>query len=291
MVMKHIENFLNYLSLEKGYSPNTIESYGRDLKAFSDFIKKEEKDLTKEDVLSYLRALQKKGISQRSSSRALSAFKTFFKYLILEGIIKVNPLSGIKGMRQTKSLPTFLTMEEVEELLSLPDISNPIGKRDKAILEMMYATGLRASEIVELRIEDLELDEGFIYVMGKGGKRRMVPTGEIAQKYLRVYLNVREEFLEGKESPFVFLNYKGEPLTRQGLWKIIKNYGKKIGIADKLTPHTLRHSFATHLLERGADLRSIQIMLGHSRISTTQIYTHIAAERLKRIWEKYHPRA
>lgn len=289
--MKHIENFLNHLSLEKGYSLNTIESYGRDLKAFSHFIKKEEKDLTKEDILSYLRALQKKGISQRSSSRALSAFKTFFKYLVLEGIIKFNPLSGIKGMRQTKSLPTFLTMEEVEELLSLPEISNPIGKRDKAILELMYATGLRASEIVELRIEDLELDEGFIYVMGKGGKRRMVPTGEIALKYLRIYLNLREEFFKGKESPFVFLNYKGEPLTRQGLWKIIKNYGKKIGIADKLTPHTLRHSFATHLLERGADLRSIQIMLGHSRISTTQIYTHIAAERLKRIWEKYHPRA
>ncbi len=155
----------------------------------------------------------------------------------------------------------------------------------------MYATGLRVSELVELKMEDLELDEGFIYVMGKGGKRRMVPTGEIALKYLLIYLNLREEFFGGKGNPFVFLNYKGELLTRQGLWKIIKGYGKKIGIADKLTPHTLRHSFATHLLERGADLRSIQIMLGHSRISTTQIYTHIAAERLKRIWERFHPRA
>lgn len=289
--MKHIENFLNYLTLEKGYSQNTVESYGRDLKGLFNFVRKDWKDVTKEDILSYLREIQRKGISQRSSSRALSAFKTFFKYLILEGIIEVNPLSGIKGMRQTKSLPTYLTMEEVEELLSLPDISNPIGKRDKAILELMYATGLRASEIVELRIEDLELDEGFIYVMGKGGKRRMVPTGEVALKYLRIYLNERDEFLGGKESPYVFLNYKGEPLTRQGLWKIIKSYGKRIGIAEKLTPHTLRHSFATHLLERGADLRSIQIMLGHSRISTTQIYTHIASERLKRIWEKYHPRA
>lgn len=289
--MKHIENFLNYLTLEKGYSQNTIESYGRDLKGLFNFVRKDWKDVTKEDILSYLREIQRKGISQRSSSRALSAFKTFFKYLILEGIIEVNPLSGIKGMRQTKSLPTYLTMEEVEELLSLPDISNPIGKRDKAILELMYATGLRASEIVELKIEDLELDEGFIYVMGKGGKRRMVPTGEVALKYLRIYLNERDEFLGGKVSPYVFLNYKGEPLTRQGLWKIIKSYGKRIGIAEKLTPHTLRHSFATHLLERGADLRSIQIMLGHSRISTTQIYTHIASERLKRIWEKYHPRA
>lgn len=289
--MKHIENFLNYLTLEKGYSQNTVESYGRDLKGLFNFVRKDWKDVTKEDILSYLREIQRKGISQRSSSRALSAFKTFFKYLILEGIIEVNPLSGIKGMRQTKSLPTYLTMEEVEELLSLPDISNPIGKRDKAILELMYATGLRASEIVELRIEDLELDEGFIYVMGKGGKRRMVPTGEVALKYLRIYLKERDEFLGRKESPYVFLNYKGEPLTRQGLWKIIKSYGKRIGIAEKLTPHTLRHSFATHLLERGADLRSIQIMLGHSRISTTQIYTHIASERLKRIWEKYHPRA
>ncbi len=289
--MKHIESFLSYLTIEKGYSHNTIEAYGRDLKGFFNFIKKDWNDVTKEDVLLYLRELKKRGISQRSSSRALSAFKTFFKYLILEGVIKINPLSGIKGMRQTKSLPTYLTIEEVEELLSLPDLSNSTGKRDKAILEIMYATGLRASEMVELRMEDIELDEGFIYVMGKGGKRRMVPTGEIALKYLRIYLDVREEFLSGKGSDYIFLNYKGEPLTRQGLWKIIKNYGKKIGIAYKLTPHTLRHSFATHLLERGADLRSIQIMLGHSRISTTQIYTHIAAERLKRIWEKYHPRA
>jgi integrase/recombinase XerD len=289
--MKHIEDFLNYLTLEKGYSSNTIEAYGRDLKDFFNFLKKDWRDVTKEDVLLYLRELQKKGFSQRSSSRVLSTFRTFFKYLILEGVIKVNPLSGIKGIRQTKSLPAYLTMEEVEELLSLPELSNPIGKRDKAILELMYATGLRVSELVELKMGDLELDEGFIYVMGKGGKRRMVPIGEIALKYLSIYLNVREEFFEGKGNPFIFLNYKGEPLTRQGLWKIIKGYGKKIGIADKLTPHTLRHSFATHLLERGADLRSIQIMLGHSRISTTQIYTHIAAERLRRVWEKFHPRA
>lgn len=289
--MKHIEDFLNYLTLEKGYSPNTIEAYGRDLKYFLNFLKKDWKDVKKEDVLLYLRELQRKGFSQRSSSRVLSSLRTFFKYLILEGVIKVNPLSGTKGIRQAKSLPTYLTMEEIEKLLSLPELSSPTGKRDKAILELMYATGLRVSEVVELKMEELELDEGFIYVMGKGGKRRMVPTGEIALKYLSIYLNVREEYFEGKGSPFVFLNYKGEPLTRQGLWKIIKGYGRKIGIGDKLTPHTLRHSFATHLLERGADLRSIQIMLGHSRISTTQIYTHIATERLKRIWEKFHPRA
>jgi len=289
--MKHIENFLNYLALEKGYSSNTIDSYRRDLKGFFNFIKKDWKDLKKEDVLSYLRELMKKGISQRSSSRFLSALKTFFKYLILEGEIKSNPISGIKGMRQVKSLPSYLTMDEVDELLSLPDLSTPIGKRDKAILELMYATGLRASEIVDLKIEDLEIDGGFIYVTGKGGKRRIVPIGEVALKYLRIYLSVREELLSSNDSPILFLNYKGEPLTRQGLWKIVKGYGKKIGIADKLTPHTLRHSFATHLLERGADLRSIQIMLGHSRISTTQVYTHIASERLKKIWEKYHPRA
>lgn len=289
--MKHIEDFLNYLTLEKGYSQNTIEAYGRDLKYFLNFLKKDWKDVKKEDVLLYLRELQRKGFSQRSSSRVLSSLRTFFKYLILEGVIKVNPLSGIKGIRQAKSLPTYLTMEEIEKLLSLPELSSPTGKRDKAILELMYATGLRVSEVVELKMEELELDEGFIYVMGKGGKRRMVPTGEIALKYLSIYLNVREEYFEGKGSPFVFLNYKGEPLTRQGLWKIIKGYGRKIGIGDKLTPHTLRHSFATHLLERGADLRSIQIMLGHSRISTTQIYTHIATERLKRIWERFHPRA
>lgn len=289
--MKHIEDFLNYLTLERGYSPNTIEAYRRDLKDFLNFLKKDWRDVEKEDVLLYMRKLQKKGFSQRSSSRVLSSLRTFFKYLILESVIKVNPLSGIKGIRQTKSLPTYLTMEEVEQLISLPELSNPTGKRDKAILELIYATGLRVSELVELKMEDLELDEGFIYVTGKGGKRRMVPTGEIALKYLSIYLNVREEYFEGKGNPFVFLNYKGEPLTRQGLWKIIKGYGKKIGIADKLSPHTLRHSFATHLLERGADLRSIQIMLGHSRISTTQIYIHIATERLKRIWEKFHPRA
>ncbi len=289
--MKHIDDFLNYLAVEKGYSINTIESYERDLRRFANFLKKDWKEITEEDALSFVRELTKKGLSQKSSSRALSAIKTFFKYLILEGIISSSPVSGIKGLKQTKSLPTFLTIEEVEELLNLPDLSTPIGKRDKAILELMYSTGLRASEIIEVRMEDLEMDEGFVYVMGKGGKKRIVPTGETALKYLRIYLNVREKFLEGKSTPFVFLNYKGETLTRQGLWKIIKSYGKKIGIADKLTPHTLRHSFATHLLERGADLRSIQVMLGHSRISTTQIYTHIATERLKRIWEKFHPRA
>ncbi len=289
--MKHINDFLNYLAVEKGYSLNTIESYERDLRRFANFLKKDWEAITKEDVLSFVRELTKKGLSQRSSSRALSAIKTFFKYLILEGIISSSPVSGVKGLKQTKSLPSFLTIEEVEELLNLPDLSTPIGKRDKAILELMYSTGLRASEIIELRMEDLEMDEGFVYVMGKGGKKRIVPTGETALKYLRIYLNVRDKFLEDKSTPFLFLNYKGETLTRQGLWKIIKSYGKKIGIADKLTPHTLRHSFATHLLERGADLRSIQVMLGHSRISTTQIYTHIATERLKRIWEKFHPRA
>ncbi|MGQ9618540.1 MAG: site-specific tyrosine recombinase XerD [Candidatus Aminicenantia bacterium] len=290
-VMKNIENFLNFLSIEKGYSFNTIESYRRDLEGFAGFVKKGWNDVSKNDVLSYLRELSKRGISFRSSCRLVSALRSFYKYLVNEGVVSSNPISAVKGLRQVKSLPTFLTEDEVEELLSLPDLSTYTGKRDKAILELMYATGLRASEIVELKVEDLELDEGFIYVMGKGGKRRMVPTGEVALKYLRIYLDIREELLAGKTSIFVFLNYKGEPLTRQGLWKIIKNYGKKIGIADKLTPHTLRHSFATHLLERGADLRSIQLMLGHSKISTTQIYTHIATERLKRIWEKYHPRA
>jgi len=292
--MNYIKLFLDYLSIERGLSPNTIQSYRRDLEKLQYFLREKysiEKACEK-DIAEFIKYLGKLNLSSRSIARCLSAIKSFYKFLILEGVIKVNPTSNFSSPKIWLSLPRYLSFEEVEKLLSLPDESSEIGLRDKAILETMYATGLRVSELITLKLENLNLEHGYLKCAGKGGKERIVPLGEIANQKIRSYLKFsRDKLLKGEKSEFLFVNYRGKKLTRQGLWKIIKSYATKIGLRSKITPHILRHSFATHLLEKGADLRSVQLMLGHSQITTTQIYTHITRERLRRLYEKYHPRA
>jgi integrase/recombinase XerD len=233
-----------------------------------------------------------KGNSFATQSHLISSLKSFYKYLIGEDRIDYNPISAIETPQKWKTLPKYLTIEQVSELLESPETDKPMGKRDKAILELIYATGLRISELGGLKMDNLHLDETFIRVLGKGSKERVIPFGETAKRYMKDYLeNGRPSILKQKTGDFVFLNKDGEKLSRVGLWMIIKGYGKKIGVAHILTPHVLRHSFATHLLEKGADLRSIQMMLGHASISTTEIYTYVAKTRVKQVYDKYHPRS
>ncbi|MFQ6084018.1 MAG: site-specific tyrosine recombinase XerD [Candidatus Aminicenantia bacterium] len=293
--MKYIKSFTDYLSIEKGLTENTINSYQRDLVKLYFFLQKKKcsfEKATEKELIGFIHYLSKSNISSRSIARMISALKSFYKFLILEGVILKNPAINLSSPKLWLSLPKYLTPEEVDKLLSLPDESSKLGLRDKAMLELMYATGLRVSELISLKINDLNLDNGFVRCKGKGGKERIVPLGQTATKKIKKYLETsRPKLLKGIESNLLFINYRGEGLTRQGFWKIIKSYALKIGLINKITPHILRHSFATHLLEKGADLRSVQLMLGHSQITTTQIYTHITRERLKKIYDKYHPRA
>ncbi|MEW6456872.1 MAG: site-specific tyrosine recombinase XerD [Acidobacteriota bacterium] len=290
--MSYLKSFLNFLTVEKGYSPNTIENYKRDLNKFSRYIKGNLLNVEEEDILNFIKKETKKGMSPRTVSRFISSIRSFYKYLMVDGLSKVNPAISIQMPKKWFSLPNYLTLEEVDNLLSILDETTELGKRDKAMFETLYATGIRVSELINLQLKDLNLEIGIIICKGKGGRERIIPLGESARKKILEYIETsRNNILKGRENPYVFVNYAGRPLTRQGFWKIIKTHGKKAGISKKLTPHTLRHSFATHLVERGADLRSVQIMLGHSKISSTQIYTHVSKERLKKVWEKYHPRA
>ena len=230
-------------------------------------------------------------LSSRSVARNISAIKTFFRFLVSEGTIKDNPARLLEIPRPFKKLPVVLSRTEIERLLSQPDLSHPRGRRDSAMLELLYATGLRVSELVGLKAVNINLEAGFVRTLGKGSKERIVPMGEEAMESVRNYISdVRLLQKKGLDSPYIFLNPSGGPLTRQGFWKIIKKYAKKADIKKQITPHSLRHSFASHLLAGGADLRSVQIMLGHEDISTTQIYTHVTRERLKEIHKKYHPR-
>ncbi|MCP2605296.1 site-specific tyrosine recombinase XerD [Candidatus Aminicenantes bacterium AH-873-B07] len=293
-MMDYIKLFLDYLSIEKGLSQNTIQSYKRDLEKLQIFLRKKCSIIKakEKDIVEFIQYLGKSNLSSRSIARCLSAIKSFYKFLILEGIIKINPTLNLSSPKIWLTLPRYLTFEEVEKLLTLPDESDELGLRDKAMLETMYATGLRVSELISLKLNNLNLENGYIKCAGKGGKERIIPLGKIANQKIRDYLKFsRPKLLKRKKSELLFINYRGESLTRQGFWKIIKNYAYRIGLKSKITPHILRHSFATHLLEKGADLRSVQLMLGHSQITTTQIYTHITRERLKKLYDKYHPRA
>ena len=240
--------------------------------------------------MDYIATLQG-NLSIRSIARNLSALKMFFRFLVSDGKIKGNPARRLGVPKLPQRLPEVLTVHEVEILLSQPVVSTHQGQRDKTMLELLYATGLRVSELVGLRVSNINLEAGYVRTMGKGSKERMIPMGEKALESLRLYLsNGRIGLLKKRSSPYLFINSRGRPLTRQGFWKIIKRYRTMAGIKKEITPHILRHSFATHLLEGGADLRSVQVMLGHADISTTQIYTHVTRERLKQIHEKYHPR-
>jgi integrase/recombinase XerD len=286
------KRFLNYLTVEKGLSENTLESYERDLKKYALFTKdKGPEAVTHADVVSFMAFLSSQGISTQSAARNLAAVRGFHKYLLIDGLAHTDPTVNLETPRGWKRLPKTLPAAAVDGLLARPDTSTLIGLRDKAMLELLYATGLRVSELVGLKLPDINLERGFLLVMGKGSKERAVPMGESAVTAIQAYLDGgRPALLTGKESNFLFISSRHRRITRQTFWGRIKFYARQAGIAQNISPHTLRHSFATHLLDNGADLRIVQAMLGHSDISTTQIYTHVSRERLKKIHEKYHPR-
>jgi len=290
-----IDEFLSYLSVERGLSNNTLSSYKRDLSNFFGYIKKRRivsiGKVTRQMITSFMLSEKDRGLSANSISREVACLKSFFKFLVRENKIKDNITSVIESPKLWKKLPSALDLSEVEKLLKAPNIREPMGVRDKAMLELIYATGMRVSELINLKMDDLNMGVGFIKCLGKGQKERVVPFGSKAKEWLVRYLDKgRASFLKKKVSNFLFLTRLSRPMSRQMFWKIIKKYAVKARIKKDIMPHSLRHSFATHILERGADLRVVQEMLGHSDISTTQIYTHINKERLKSIHHKFHPR-
>jgi integrase/recombinase XerD len=291
-----LDSFLTYLAVERGLSENTLESYGRDVKKFIAYLEEIKitsiEDVKYSHIAEYINRSNAKGFNATSIVRGIVSVKQFFKYLLLEKLITEDPTSQIKTPKMKKSIPGVISLDDVEAVLGAPDESKPEGLRDRAMIEVLYATGIRVSELINLKLNNVNFDLGFVIVYGKGSKARMVPIGEKAREKLLLYLeHGRPAILKSKEAKALFVTKRGGGMTRQGFWKLIKNYALKSGITKKVSPHTLRHSFATHLLERGADLRTIQIMLGHSDISTTQIYTHVESERLKEIHKKYHPRS
>ena len=291
----HVRSFLNYLRVEKGLSDNTIQAYRRDLQKFAAFIGKRDlrvAAITRSQVVEFLSGLRHQKLGHRSVARHLVTVRHFFRFCLIEGLIRDDPAATVESPKFRQSLPVFLSVEEVDRLLRQPDASEVVGMRDKAMIELMYSTGIRVSELCGLRSSDLTMDPGCLRCIGKGDKERLVPVGrralEAVEKYVR---DSRPRLLRQGVSPYLFLNQKGDRLNRISFWKILSQYGRQAELRRGLTPHMLRHSFATHLLDRGADLRAVQIMLGHSDISTTQIYTHVVEERLKQVYKAHHPRA
>jgi integrase/recombinase XerD len=290
-----LDQFLHYLVVEKGLSKNTIEAYSHGLNRFLNHLAKkgvrEWEKVTKFDIKTFLLFLKRQGLSTKTVVRNLVAIRTFFKFLVQEGILEVNPVEELESPKLAKTLPKILSLKEVEQLLEQPNPQTSLGTRDRAMLELLYATGMRVSELTQLPINQINLEGGYVLVYGKGSKERIVPLGREAMRWVDLYLKTaRDKLAKGRESPYLFINRSGKGMSRQGFWKTLKAYGLRAGIRKRITPHLLRHSFASHLLERGADLRSVQIMLGHVDISTTQIYTHVTGERLKKVHQRYHPR-
>ena len=294
-----INTFLNYLKVEKGLAANTISAYGRDLKKFAAFLAKRRTGLEaihRDDIVDFLRGLYHQKLDSRSVARHLVTMRNFFRFALTEGAVKRDPTLNLESPKIRRSLPSYLRVEEVERLMEQPDVRTTTGLRDKALIELLYSTGLRVSELVGLRVGDLDMRTGCVRCVGKGNKERLVPVGRRAIAAVEQYLrDARPELLRARRPagamPFLFVNRRGGRLSRVGVWKILTVYGRRAGLRAKLSPHKLRHSFATHLLERGADLRSVQLMLGHADISTTQIYTHVVEERLKHVYKAHHPRA
>ena len=289
------DRFINYLVVEKGLSNNTIASYSADLGLYLDFLKANGitkiADSDRGLILKHLIALRAAGLGSRSRARHLVTLRGFYQFLLREKILETNPAQLVDLPKRGRRLPHVLNLEDVIKLLDTPDASKPLGLRDAAMLELLYAAGLRVSELVLLGVTDVNLEACFVRVLGKGSKERLVPIGQEARKKLDVYLESgRPALLKGRQSPYLFITRLGKPMSRQGFWKLFKQYAHKANVSHNITPHTLRHSFASHLLERGADLRSVQVMMGHVDISTTQIYTHVAQERLKAVHARYHPR-
>lgn len=290
-----IAGFLDYIQAEKGLAANTVLAYRRDLNKFAAALSKQERSIalaTREDVREFLAELHRQNLSARAVARHLASLRGFYRFLLREGRIDHDPTAEIDAPRLGQALPKYLASSEVERLLNQPDVSNPAGLRDKAMLEVLYATGVRVSELVALRWEDFDPNLGIVRCLGKGNKERLIPVGKSALRALEAYVALGRRQLAKKAGiPYLFLNQRGGKLSRVGFWKILARYGRVAGILTPLTPHLVRHSFATHLLERGADLRSIQMMLGHSDISTTQIYTQVVREHLKEVYQAHHPRA
>jgi len=290
-----IEQFLIYISVERGMANNTLSAYKRDLTRFAGFLKTKKIDsidkISRQLINSFMMAEKDRGLSSNSVSRELACIKSFFKFLLKENTIKEDVSNIIESPKLWKKLPVTLNLNEVEALLNAPNVKDLMETRDKACLELMYATGMRVSEVVNLKMDDINMGVGFAKCFGKGSKERIVPFGKKAKESLERYLEKsRPHFLKKNISNFLFLTRLSKPMSRQTFWKIIKRYVKVARIKKRVTPHSLRHSFATHILERGADLRIVQEMLGHSDISTTQIYTHVSKDRLKSIHQKFHPR-
>ncbi|AJE03068.1 site-specific tyrosine recombinase XerD [Geobacter pickeringii] len=292
---QYLDLFLSYLLVEKGLSRNTLDSYGRDMAKYLDFLEargcREPSAVTAAMVVDFLVTLKEGGLGARSRARALSATRMFHRFLLVEGYADVNPTAIIEAPRTIGKLPQVLTGREVEALLAAPTGDGHREGRDRAMLELLYATGLRVSELVTLKLREVNVAAGYLMAFGKGGKERLVPMGESACVAVAHYVNELRPALDREgENPFLFLTRLGDRMTRQAFWNIIKKWAREAGIRKSISPHTLRHSFATHLLENGADLRSVQTMLGHADLSTTQIYTHVTRERLKRLHEQFHPR-
>jgi integrase/recombinase XerD len=290
-----IDRYLAFLAVEKGLAANTLEAYGRDLIRFLQFFRHEGfRNYDEADpavILKYLIVLRRQGLEARSRARHLVALRGFFRFLYQEKMTAADPTRLIDLPKSGLHLPVVVPSDDIRRLLAAPDVQGPKGKRDAAMLELLYAAGLRVSELIALHLNQLNLEAGFVRVVGKGSKERIVPIGRQAKEALQTFIATgRPQLLKKDQSPFVFVARRGCPMTRQGFWKLIKKYTLKSGINYRISPHIIRHSFASHLLEGGADLRAVQIMLGHADIATTQIYTHVTAERLKAVHRRYHPR-
>jgi len=289
-----IDSYISYLRDVRRMSPNTVESYARDLSALAAFAERRGRGvetLDRRDLEAFARQLTSTGHSPRSTARAVATVRGFYRFLAGDRRIESDPAEDLRAPRAWPALPKYLAADEVDRLLGQPDVTQPRGMRDKALLEVLYATGLRVSELLSLRPGDVNVSGGYLTCIGKGDKERMVPIGRTACDWVRRYLaEARPALLRKGKSPWLFVNARGGALSRVGFWKLLKEYGIKAGVSRELSPHVLRHSFATHLLERGADLRAIQVMLGHADLSTTQIYTHVLEARLRAVYDKYHPR-
>ncbi len=290
-----VDAYLSHLAVERRLSPNTVESYARDLAQLQQFaagLGRPVEDLDRHGLEALVRQLMGEGRAPASVARAVACYRGYYRFLVVSGHRTVNPADDLQAPRAWKTLPKFLPVEDVDKLLAAPDTTVPRGLRDRALVEVLYATGLRVSELVNLKPQDVNLESGYLTTTGKGRKQRLVPLGDEAASWVVRYLaESRPVLLKKRTSTRLFVNAGGTGLSRVGFWKILKAYGRQCGLTGALSPHVLRHSFATHLLERGADLRAIQMMLGHSDLSTTQIYTHILEARLRAVYDRFHPRS
>src|SRR5688572_18624145 len=290
----HLPLYLDYLAVEKGLAANSISAYESDLRRFGQFLHDkslEPESLQRLHLIKYFQSLRAAGISTRSVARGLAAIRGLFRFLVAERHLRNDPTENVENPKLWSILPKTLLSEEINSLLAAPDRSTPAGLRDAAMLELLYATGLRVSELISVKLNDLVMDAGFLRTIGKGSKERIVPFGDTAKSAIVAYIEKGRADFDRYSDPHLFLSQRGRPMTRQSFWMKIVRYTREAGIRAHISPHVLRHSFATHLLENGADLRSVQMMLGHADISTTQIYTHVSRARLQKLYETYHPRA